>query len=358
MGTLKVDALIGASTPLITLAESALQLQRFDITVGTSVLTVTNPAIPYKSNIRVFKNGVEISGTWAGATQVTISPAAVAGDVVHLYSVAGAPLQVTKNLSDIQNVPAARTNLGLGDAALGTKTVGARDTTAERLLKVGDYGLGLSPNQVAIPALAAVDQTTDLNSIVNAGWYYALVGGAPGARNPNFPDGQAPLGAGSTVVNYYYLHVTSYGGNITQVAYPYVSGSDTTTATPKFRMYGGGTWSPWRTMYHDGMFTGRMKEPEVLWSGSVGGGGVAMPLARPLVAGDIITLVHTDANFIESHPKIINAATLAATGRQWFFAGGGGVQTTVIYTNSSTITSNSFTSGYGISQILCYKWGK
>lgn len=50
--------------------------------------------------------------------------------------------QRSNNLSDLTNVAAARTNLALGTAATATLTTSTTDTTAGRVLKVGDFGLG------------------------------------------------------------------------------------------------------------------------------------------------------------------------------------------------------------------------
>lgn len=46
------------------------------------------------------------------------------------------------NLSGLSSPSAARSNLGLGSAATATVTTSANDTTAGRLTKVGDFGLG------------------------------------------------------------------------------------------------------------------------------------------------------------------------------------------------------------------------
>jgi hypothetical protein len=47
-----------------------------------------------------------------------------------------------QNLSDLTNVTTARTNLGLGTGATSTVTTSQTDTTANRLLKVADFGVG------------------------------------------------------------------------------------------------------------------------------------------------------------------------------------------------------------------------
>jgi hypothetical protein len=63
---------------------------------------------------------------------------------------------------------AARTNLGLGTAATATVTTSATDSTAGRLLKVGDFSLGRSmANPVAVPG-GNIDAFTIPN-----GWYWA-----------------------------------------------------------------------------------------------------------------------------------------------------------------------------------------
>jgi hypothetical protein len=62
----------------------------------------------------------------------------------------------------------ARTNLGLGTAATATVTTSTTDSTAGRLLKVGDFSLGRSmANPVAVPG-GNIDAFTIPN-----GWYWA-----------------------------------------------------------------------------------------------------------------------------------------------------------------------------------------
>lgn len=93
-----------------------------------------------------------------------------------------------------------------------------------------------------------LDSLTDLDAIQAPGAWPALVGGAAGSRNANFPDGQAAPAIGSGVANFYWIEVKRYAANLIQVAYPYISGADTTIATIKYRMLGGGVWSAWRTI--------------------------------------------------------------------------------------------------------------
>ena len=89
----------------------------------------------------------------------------------------------------------------------------------------------------------ATDGTTNFNSITRAGRYPKLLGGAPGSRNANHPDGQF-LANGAA--NFYYLDVSSFGGNVTQWATPYLSADG--FCTPAFRTLASGVWSPWRKL--------------------------------------------------------------------------------------------------------------
>ncbi|WP_220816066.1 hypothetical protein [Pseudomonas paralcaligenes] len=147
---------------------------------------------------------------------------------------------------------AGRVALLLGSAATANVTASATDVTAGRLLKVGDFGLPTDPQYKVAPAATTIDPNADWNAINKAGFFGALLGGAAGARNPNHPDGQTPLGAGNGVTNYYWAMAATYGGNYCQLALPYVSGVNNTLATPKFRLKGGEYLSPWYGLHHSG----------------------------------------------------------------------------------------------------------
>ncbi|WP_430736413.1 gp53-like domain-containing protein [Pseudomonas anguilliseptica] len=110
--------------------------------------------------------------------------------------------------------------------------------------------IGDTTGSIAIPSVSVIDSATDFDAIIQPGWFSSLLGGAAGSRNPNHPDGQAAAGNGSGVANYYWLQVAKYSNNLIQVALPYASSADTTIATIKFRLLGGATWSPWRSLAH------------------------------------------------------------------------------------------------------------
>lgn len=108
----------------------------------------------------------------------------------------------------------------------------------------------MTPAGGSVPYANALDAQTDLNTITEPGWYPRLLGANAGSRNANHPDAQTGMQKGNGVTNYYWLLVARYATNLIQVALPYVSGADTTIATIKFRLLGGGVWSPWRSLMH------------------------------------------------------------------------------------------------------------
>lgn len=108
----------------------------------------------------------------------------------------------------------------------------------------------MTPAGGSVPYANALDAQTDLNTITEPGWYPRLLGASAGSRNANHPDAQTGMQKGNGVTNYYWLLVARYATNLIQVALPYVSTADTTVATIKFRLLGGGVWSPWRSLMH------------------------------------------------------------------------------------------------------------
>ncbi|MFU6376235.1 hypothetical protein ACM792_13705 [Metapseudomonas otitidis] len=108
----------------------------------------------------------------------------------------------------------------------------------------------MTPAGGSVPYANALDAQTDLNTITEPGWYPRLLGANAGSRNANHPDAQTGMQKGNGVTNYYWLLVARYATNLIQVALPYVSTADTTVATIKFRLLGGGVWSPWRSLMH------------------------------------------------------------------------------------------------------------
>ena len=71
------------------------------------------------------------------------------------------PLALGNGGTGATSAAAARTNLGLGSAATATVTTSATDTTAGRLLKVGDFSQGIVYRQAINPGFASGDTTPE-----------------------------------------------------------------------------------------------------------------------------------------------------------------------------------------------------
>ncbi|MDH0894687.1 MULTISPECIES: pyocin knob domain-containing protein [unclassified Pseudomonas] len=139
-----------------------------------------------------------------------------------------------------------RAALALGTAATATVTTSATDVTAGRVLRVGDLGGPANANYRYLPTATGTDNVADFNNLIVAGWFKSLLGGAPGSRNPNHPDGQTPMSAGNGVANYYWCCVGRHdGGGLFQLAIPYISSENISRATIKYRLLGAGVWSDW-----------------------------------------------------------------------------------------------------------------
>lgn len=78
--------------------------------------------------------------------------------------------------------------------------------------------------------------TGDFNLYTAVGWYPVLLGTS--VTN-------SPKPTGGTNVQYWYLHVMAHAGNVTQIAYPYISDGTSDNAPTAWRSQFGGVWSPW-----------------------------------------------------------------------------------------------------------------
>lgn len=136
--------------------------------------------------------------------------------------IAGAALKAN-NLSDLANASTARANLGLGDAAQKAVTSSTTDTTAGRLVKVGDYGLGLP-----VPLTGS----DNLNNVHVSGLYRWGASGAPA---------NAPAGVTAAT-----MYVSSWAGDANSIAQMVIS--STGGLTVRAKPNSGGSWSSWSTM--------------------------------------------------------------------------------------------------------------
>ena len=91
------------------------------------------------------------------------------------------------------------------------------------------------------------DNFTDFNSLRNfPGKWPTLLGGAPGSRNPNHPDGQVPFDGTNGVSDFYWVETFVHDGLAYQKAYPHVYSGLTTNRREKYRNYGVDGWTAWQ----------------------------------------------------------------------------------------------------------------
>lgn len=127
-----------------------------------------------------------------------------------------------QSLFDDADPTAARATLGLGTAALANITTSSYDTTAGRVMKVGDFGLGSTD---------LLDNTDDLNTLFRTGFYFA--GGA-----------NRPLAAGNAFG--FLTVVTNAQNNCVQTFVPQSS----TSYNKSFqRLALSGVWGEWTEVW-------------------------------------------------------------------------------------------------------------
>jgi hypothetical protein len=119
---------------------------------------------------------------------------------------------------------AGRTALGLGTAATANVTTSATDTTADQLLKVGDFGLGVSSSGEIGTLLS------DANSPTATGFYRLDAS----ALN-------RPPGAGNGVLYHHSISAT--------ISCQIAQARSVNTPLVFTRVNNGGTWSEWREFY-------------------------------------------------------------------------------------------------------------
>ncbi|MGY5394566.1 phage tail fiber protein [Acinetobacter sp. NigerLNRRAM0016] len=134
-----------------------------------------------------------------------------------------AALPIANGGTGATTAPAARTALNLGTAATATMTVSGKDTTSGRVIKVGDFGLGIS---LSIDDLG-------LGTAMPSGFY---AGGSVSAN-----DTANSIGTFSA-----FIHTTRRQES-TQQEHSWQFGKNQTVNDMKYRFNTTGTWSSWYT---------------------------------------------------------------------------------------------------------------
>ena len=124
----------------------------------------------------------------------------------------------------------------------------ATDTTAGRLLKANDFGLG------GAIQLGAGD---DLNALTATGFYY-------NSTAANTPGNNYPITAAGSLLN-----IRRSATNWTQRFSSYAGNSLATQVRVFERSYGGSGWSPWVEIFHQGTIVGTVSQASGLPTGAV-----------------------------------------------------------------------------------------
>ena len=108
----------------------------------------------------------------AGTARATLGLGTIATQDANAVTISGGSITGITDLAiadggtGASNAATARTNLGLGSASTATVTTSTTDTTAGRVLKVGDFGLGGT----------AISYGGDLNLLNKTGFYRTIAG--------------------------------------------------------------------------------------------------------------------------------------------------------------------------------------
>lgn len=171
------------------------------------------------------------SKTVKGLMQVgdglTVSEGVVSLDADYEQTL-GDVLRKSLNLSDVPNKATARTNLGLGNAALQTILTGAEDGTSGRVVRMGDLGTGAHPSR-----------TVDYNELPQLFPWSGFVPIMPSTTSTNRPNNTTQF---YHVLQSFYDIVPTAVGNVTQVAIPY----RTDQADMYMRSRFSNVWTDWQ----------------------------------------------------------------------------------------------------------------
>jgi hypothetical protein len=143
----------------------------------------------------------------------------------------------------------SNTALNLSVPVTGTAvTQTATDTTAGRLVKTGDFGLGTA---------ITLGSGDDLNALTATGFYY-------NSTVANTPGNNYPITAAGSLLN-----IRRSATNWTQRFSSYAGDSSAAQARIFERSYGGSGWSPWVEVFHQGTIVGTVSQTAGVPTGRV-----------------------------------------------------------------------------------------
>lgn len=228
------ELLDGQTSTTISQARSGLIVSRDTdwVTIGMSTIlgganpgrirmydgTATSPGVLFGDDLDtgIFRPGADVLGVSAGGVERA------------RFTTAG--MQVTGAIS--------------GTAV----TQSAIDTTAGRVLKVGDFGLGTAVSLTA---------TDNLDTLFTTGFYYNSSAG--NTTGNNYP----LTSAGALIV------LARSATNVVQKFVSYASGSTAASLREFTRSYGTSGWSPWVELFHQGTVLGAVSQTAGVPTGRV-----------------------------------------------------------------------------------------
>lgn len=286
------------------------------------------------SGVYRYQNGID-SGTsptgsaWSGIVIVqSFDPTISRQTALRVSSAGNLTGMYTRGVSSVGGVSSAWVEM-LHTGNTGTAATKNFGTAAGQLMEVGAFGLGLD----TAPAITNLD-----TALISGIYSFGLT-----------PTGTPGFSYGTLIVS------GRTSNETTQIAI------GTTTDEIKTRRRTGGAWSAWVGIVHTGNLaanlTGKtvVRELVPIWTGSVGSSGVILMLSEPIQANDEIVVRHNDAYWTLSHPLIIDGVGTDGRIYYWSFGMNGGTGMSMS-AGGSSLTTNTFTNGYGVNAIYKVKY--
>lgn len=216
-------------------------------TIGTLATGVTGRALVAANNAGEARSAIAAQASHANLTGLSSIPSALnrvpfftsgLGEMGYFNSTA-----YSRDFFESADSATARGKLGLGTAAIAAVTTSPTDTTASRLLKTGDFGLGGN-----VPSLGAYDMNAAATDAVMTGMYYA----------------SAPLNAPAGF-DYGFYNYRRLGGTRHQSLTRYATGRSWTRVLPDT----GQPWSAWDMNLRSSDIVGTVSQASGVPTGAV-----------------------------------------------------------------------------------------